>query len=160
MSIPVYRLVKKKYASTAFSGEGAREYGGRWSSPGVPCVYLASSESLALLEVLVHIESAALLNSYTLFRLHLPSDQVKQHDLSRLPSDWRAPLSAGALSFGNAWLTQMKPELILAIPSAVVHRESNFMLNPAHENFDELVAQAVELELNPDPRIVDMTRSK
>ncbi|WP_157832651.1 RES domain-containing protein, partial [Candidatus Regiella insecticola] len=35
----------------AINGEGARLYGGRWNNRGRLCVYLASSESLAILEV-------------------------------------------------------------------------------------------------------------
>ena len=48
--IKVYRIVKRKFASVAFSGAGARLYGGRWNSPGVSMVYTSSTIALALLE--------------------------------------------------------------------------------------------------------------
>ncbi|MBC8006624.1 MAG: RES domain-containing protein, partial [Prolixibacteraceae bacterium] len=41
-----------RYAGTAFSGEGARLYGGRWNRKGVPMVYTAGSQSLAMLKCL------------------------------------------------------------------------------------------------------------
>ena len=39
----VWRIVTARYAGTAFSGEGARLYGGRWNPMGVPMVYTAST---------------------------------------------------------------------------------------------------------------------
>ena len=45
--ITAWRTTKSDYADTAFSGEGARLYGGRWNPVGVPAVYLSSSRSLS-----------------------------------------------------------------------------------------------------------------
>ncbi|MBU2431943.1 MAG: RES domain-containing protein, partial [Proteobacteria bacterium] len=39
MDIISYRVVKEKYLDFVFDGEGARLYGGRWNSKGVPVVY-------------------------------------------------------------------------------------------------------------------------
>ena len=60
--ISVWRIVKKKHEAAAFSGEGARIYGGRWTSPGKRVIYTAESVSLAFLEVLVHLDSSTLHN--------------------------------------------------------------------------------------------------
>ena len=38
-----WRIVKSRYASTAFDGEGARLYGGRWNSSGTRMVYSLES---------------------------------------------------------------------------------------------------------------------
>lgn len=48
-----WRLTTARHAHTAFTGEGARRYGGRWNAKGVPVVYTAGSLSLAMLEMLV-----------------------------------------------------------------------------------------------------------
>ena len=40
------------------SGMGAYLYGGRWNSPGQYVVYASGNVSLAMLEVLVHIDDA------------------------------------------------------------------------------------------------------
>jgi len=55
-----FRLVDEDYLESAFSGDGARLYGGRWNAPGVAMVYTAQSLSLAQLELLVHLLSASL----------------------------------------------------------------------------------------------------
>ncbi len=53
--VVAWRIVKRKHAKKAFTGEGARQFGGRWNSPGVAIVYTAESQSLAALEILVHL---------------------------------------------------------------------------------------------------------
>jgi len=50
-----WRIVQTHVADRAFTGEGARRYGGRWNSKGYAAVYTSGSISLAILEVLVHI---------------------------------------------------------------------------------------------------------
>ena len=45
--IEAVRLVLSKYAESAFDGQGARLFGGRWNSKGTPMVYAASSLALA-----------------------------------------------------------------------------------------------------------------
>lgn len=52
----VWRIVREKYAATAFDGEGAYRYGGRWNSQGRRVVYTSATLSLAALEMLVHLQ--------------------------------------------------------------------------------------------------------
>ena len=59
--ITIYRIVKEKRADTAMDGNGARLYGGRWNSIGRPVVYVAGSESLAILKILVHLKNTKVL---------------------------------------------------------------------------------------------------
>ena len=49
----VWRITTARFARSAFSGEGARLYGGRWTPKGLPVVYTAANQSLAMLEMLV-----------------------------------------------------------------------------------------------------------
>jgi len=53
-----YRIVKKRHVLSAFSGEGAKAYGGRRNRPGIPMVYAAESRALAALEALAHFQGA------------------------------------------------------------------------------------------------------
>ena len=53
--IRAYRILKRKFVATAFSGQGARLFGGRWNSPGVGVVYTAGAVSLGILEWRVHL---------------------------------------------------------------------------------------------------------
>ncbi len=61
MIVTAWRITKRKHARNAFTGEGAREFGGRWNNPGTAIVYTAQSQSLAALEMLVHLDSSELL---------------------------------------------------------------------------------------------------
>ncbi|GEK49968.1 RES family NAD+ phosphorylase [Vreelandella venusta] len=151
--VSAYRLVKRKFQETAFDGEGARLYGGRWNSPGNACVYVASTESLALLEIMVHLESYQLLNAYALLRLTLPADSILGVGEADLPDNWReAPAPAETADLGDGWLDSGQ-SLALAIPSVVVPREFNYMLNPEHPLFDQVITTAEALPFQPDPRL-------
>lgn len=54
-SIRVWRICNAKWAATAFDGQGAKIYGGRWNPIGISVVYTSSSLALATLELLVHL---------------------------------------------------------------------------------------------------------
>ena len=43
MMVTAWRIVATRFASGAFSGEGAWAEGGRWNSPGVRMVYTAGT---------------------------------------------------------------------------------------------------------------------
>ncbi|WP_447956620.1 RES family NAD+ phosphorylase [Vreelandella sp. EE7] len=151
--VQAYRLVKRKYQDTAFDGEGARLYGGRWNSPGNACVYVASSESLALLEIMVHLESYRLLETYALLRLTLPAESILRVGIEDLPDNWQeAPAPAETAELGDGWLAS-KQSLALALPSVIVPRELNYMLNPAHPLFDQMTTTAEELPFQADSRL-------
>lgn len=55
----LYRMTKTRYITTAWSGLGAKEAGGRWNSVGTALVYLSETASLTMLETLVHINAPA-----------------------------------------------------------------------------------------------------
>lgn len=151
--IPVYRLVKKKWRAAAFDGEGAKRHGGRWNSPGAQCVYVSESISLALLEVMVNLQNYRLLADYVVMRLTLKSDAVLQLPDDQLPGDWRAdPTPASTAEIGDTWLEDA-PSLALAVPSAVVPLEKNYLINPAHSDYEAVVATAEEVDLALDVRL-------
>ncbi|MGD0771893.1 MAG: RES domain-containing protein [Candidatus Solibacter sp.] len=58
------------------SGEGARLYGGRYNPKGIPAVYTAQSISLALLEILVHLEKSEIPEDYVAMGIELDRRQV------------------------------------------------------------------------------------
>jgi len=133
--VEAWRLVKTRYLTGAFDGEGAREFGGRWNSPGVAVVYLAESLALAALEVLVHLQNTSPLPAYSAVPVRFDARLVKTLSARDLPGNWRAsPPPADLRSLGDAWVRGMKSPL-LAVPSAVVEAERLFLLNPAHPGF-------------------------
>ena len=72
----VWRITTARFAQTAFSGEGARLYGGRWNPKGWEVVYTAESQSLGLLELMV--QDDPLRAHYVLIPAQLPADLVGQ----------------------------------------------------------------------------------
>lgn len=130
----VWRLTTARFAKSAFSGEGARLYRGRWNKKGVPLVYTAASRSLAMLEMLVQDEP--LRARYVVIEARIPKavliDRIKVQDL---PSDWREIAARETLqAIGTEW-AKKRSAAVLAVPSAVIPAETNYLLNPLHPGF-------------------------
>lgn len=131
----IWRLVKSKYAASAFDGEGARLHGGRWNSVGTAAVYGADSTALAVLEVLVHLGDVRPMSAYSLVTAEVPDSLIDDVDLALLPSGWDAfPVTSQVQAFGDVWLRSSRA-LALRLPSAVVHEGTNLLINPAHAKF-------------------------
>jgi RES domain-containing protein len=129
-----WRLIKTKYLSTAWDGEGARKAGGRWNPPGVAVVYTSGSLSLALVEVLVHLP-ADILPAYSAAPVEFADSLLTAIALAELPKNWRdSPPPATTQGIGAAWIASAA-SVVLRVPSVVVPGESNFLLNPAHPDF-------------------------
>ena len=91
MTVRSYRIVKHKWQDSAFDGEGARRFPGRWNNRGTPMLYTASTRSLAILEILVHFEAEDLLREhFVVFELSIPDACLLQLDTA-LPDDWMEP---------------------------------------------------------------------
>lgn len=132
-----WRITRARKPADAFSGEGARLFGGRWNSSGIRLVYTASSRSLAILEVLAHLTRSAPLNNYVLYRVECDDSLVQI--LSDPPTGWDSePPTVASQSVGDAWvLSATHP--VLSVPSAIVPQERNYVLNPAHSEFSRIV---------------------
>jgi RES domain-containing protein len=150
LTISAWRITKQKHAKSAFSGEGARIYGGRWNSPGTAMIYTAQSQALAVLEMLIHLDSPELLKRYSLFEVEMDLLYVAELDLSNLPRNWRAnPTPAGVRALGDDWVASRR-SVVLRVPSALVPAESTFLLNPQHPDFSKLcIGKAVPFQFDP-----------
>jgi len=133
--ITAWRIVHPMYADDAFTGEGPRRRGGRWSPSGVAVVYVASSVALATLEIIVHNQRALRLPEYVLFSCSFPEALVESIDRARLPKNWRDyPAPAELQQIGAEWLLK-RSSAVLEVPSAVIEEEVNYVLNPELEDF-------------------------
>jgi RES domain-containing protein len=149
-----YRLTKTQYAAEAWTGYGAKLYGGRWNHKGYPTIYVSSSISLAALEVLVHVSNEAILEEYTLFSIEIPDDQVAYVASEHLPTNWRhdpAPLST--MELGTGWL-QSGQGAALVLPSTIIPMENNAILNPSDVNFQHYLKSVVTLPFLFDSRLI------
>lgn len=152
--VPAFRITSKKYTATAFDGEGARLFGGRWNSKGTRMVYLASSYSLATLELLVHAEDYSLIEgNYDYVPVEIPDRCIEILDTKKLPANWNSPtVYANTQVLGDAWC-KSETSVVLGVPSAVSSEERNFLVNPLHPDFGMLdIGDPVEYRL--DPRLI------
>lgn len=133
--IKAWRIVKSKHAGSAFEGEGARLFGGRWNSVGTRMVYTSASRSLAALETLVHLNPPVF---FDFVIIPVTFDRRLVETLKDLPQNWREepPVRSGQLT-GDAWIRE-KRSAVLEVPSAVMPGEFNFLLNPMHPDFRKL----------------------
>jgi RES domain-containing protein len=130
--LTAWRIVTARHAATAFDGEGARRYGGRWNSPGVAVVYAAGTRSLAALEMVVHLGPGMRHARFVLIGCRFPDGLVERVDVATLPRDWRqSPPPAALAAIGDAWASRGS-SAVLAVPSALVPEETNYLINPRH----------------------------
>lgn len=133
-----YRIVKARHAENAFDGEGAGRHGGRWSGTGTRIVYTAGSLSLAILEIIVHLQQTAFLSSYVVIETQFPDELVQNLDPALLPANWRAsPAPAGTTAIGDNWIGESS-SAILRVPSVIVPSEHNYLFNPSHREFSRI----------------------
>lgn len=144
-----WRIVKKDHAATAFSGEGARRFGGRWNSPGTSVVYTSGTLALAALETLVHLNPPVRLE-YVAIPLDFDDAWVQKLKLSDLPADWtEEPPPPSTQILGDRWVKQAR-SAILELPSAIVRIEPNYLLNPAHPDFRKVrIGKAMPFAFDP-----------
>lgn len=140
----VWRMTTAKHAGTAFSGEGARLYGGRWNPEGVPMIYTAGTQSLATLELLV--QDGRLLASYVMIPVTIPARlKIERVEIDDLPDGWREFTSRDQLrDYGADWIKRGS-SAVLAVPSAVIPSETNYLLNPLHPSFSKLKIGAAQV---------------
>ena len=140
-----WRIVRAARANSAFTGEGARIYGGRWNSPGTAVVYVSEHESLAALELLVHLTPLFPDARYLSFRLEWDDKLTENLPAKDLPVNWKAePPDFQTMQIGDDWIRAGK-SVALAVPSVLSASEMNFLLNPRHGDFKRIkISQPVE----------------
>ena len=151
-----FRLVDEAFQESAFSGEGARLYGGRWNSPGVAMVYAAQSLSLGLLELLVHLEAEDVLRQHWRYIAVdvLPEAVLQCESWDALPPDYAVwPGPASTRKIGDRWIAE-SASAGLSVPSAIVPGERNLLLNPAHPDYAAATVVGAPTRLILDPRLV------
>ncbi len=153
MTIRAWRITKAKHASAAFSGDGAKAYGGRWNSPGTSVVYTAGSVSLAVLEILVHLQIQDVIQRYVLFEVTFDEGLVKTIPATSLPKTWRrSPPPTAVQRVGDDWVAAAD-SAVLQVPSAIIPNEWIYLLNPAHADFSRITIGPKQ-QIRLDPRLI------
>jgi RES domain-containing protein len=130
----VYRFAHKKYAYD-LSGTGAKLKGGRWNTAGIPVVYTSEHISLGLLEVLVNTGTLEELQSFQMIVIEIPDAVVSVHEvqIGKLKKEWYADFDYS--QFLGSEILKSKKSLLIKCPSAVIHQEHNYLINPEHPDF-------------------------
>jgi RES domain-containing protein len=147
MPLDVFRVCRAVHAR--LDGSGAKRVGGRWNSPGRAVVYTAESVALAVLENLVNMSRADFPTGYVVTGVRIP-DHV-----AILPEPHvRRSLGlhgAGSRALGDFWI-ESSLSAVMRVPSIVVPGASNYLLNPAHVDFRQLVVKR-PMPFEFDPRL-------
>jgi len=149
----LYRLTKTKYLSTAWTGYGAKEAGGRWNSVGTSMVYVSEAASLTMLETLVHLRATHIMDYFTLLRIDVPDAQIQKANMDELPDNWadeEAPPELAA--YGDAWCFTGS-SIALRVPSALSPVEFNYLLNPEHPDYYRVIKKSEEIPFRFDSRL-------
>ena len=150
----VWRLTPPAYATT-LDGEGSRLVGGRWNKRGTPVVYTSSHLSLCVLETYVHLPP--------MLRNDLP--EMEAVGIS-VPDTARTTLVSAARfksllaqsdafsacqALGEEWFSP-GDVLVLQVPSVIVPRETNLILNTQHPQMRDVRIVSAE-PFRFDPRL-------
>jgi RES domain-containing protein len=128
----IWRICRARFAGEAFSGLGARRFGGRWNTPGVPMVYASSSLALAAIELFVHLEPNLQPDDLVSIAAELPEGEPAQRlGPNQLPVGWWMDDFEPLRAIGDAWILQRK-SLAIHVPSAALRSEWNVLVNSLH----------------------------
>ena len=135
MSVELYRLADPRYNGDlvqAVAGIGGLFGPARWHVKGYRIVYMATTLSLATLEM--KVQDMGMKPAYAAFKITVPDSMSRRRiDTAQLPDHWRTREAyPECQALGVAWLTGPDDTALLLVPSAVVPSETNYLLNPAH----------------------------
>ena len=134
--LTVFRIFKTKHSAAWFDGEGAFRYGGRWNSPGTRLLYASASLSLAVLEMLVHLNTEELMSAYSFASLRFDEKLVMPvGDFQKLPSKWSdSPVPLAVQEIGDQW-ARSNASAVLKVPTSLLPGEFNYIVNVEHPEF-------------------------
>ena len=92
------------------------------------------------------------MDAFVVVSAALDGDAIEVPPPSYLPDDWRAyPALPSTRRIGDAWLSEGR-SLALKVPSVTVRGQHNYLINPAHPDFEGVEVSDPE-PLDLDPRI-------
>jgi len=140
----VYRITSPSYARD-LSGVGAGLHGGRWNPKGVNLIYTAESRALAALELYANRAMVTTLSNLSLVSLIVPDGiSIKKLLPDDLPAGWNVYPAPDVLAgIGGRWAVSMET-LLLCVPSALMVKEFNYIINPAHADMAKVRIGEIE----------------
>ena len=138
----VYRICKKEHAN--LEGLGGIYSWGRWHRKGQRVVYTSESRSLSALETLVHVTDINILPSdLVVMEIDIPKTNIKIVTTEIISEDWNSyPYSEKTVNYGYQFLIDNKA-LALKVPSVVIEKEYNYILNPNHKDYSNCTIKSI-----------------
>lgn len=135
MKLTLWRSVRRAHADSAFTGEGAAQFPGRYNASGVRAVYLADCPSGCALELVASYATVEAIATHVLFEVEVDAPLVdlrsskarKRYGVSAAslvaPDDYRGPRRVA-----ERLLAEERPGAI--VPAATVARAFNVVIYP------------------------------
>ena len=133
----LWRLYRSRFGP-GLDGVGGTFADGRWHTRGERVVYFGGSAAIVVLERLAHTDPDLLPDDLQLaqFELADPHAESGVEEFGGLPADWIVDENA-TRRIGGDWQQQGR-SCLLAVPSAILPEESNFVFNPRHAEAGKL----------------------
>lgn len=140
-----WRIDRLKWADSSFDGSGAAKEGGRWNSPGVRVVYCSRNLAMAVQEQYIHLPKPVPRTLQLVkFRIEFGKLAMATIFAADLPDNWAVfPPAEFTQQMGDAWAASGRTS-ILAVPSALIPEEVNYLLNPQHRDFPRIVVSPAQ----------------
>ncbi|WP_106791168.1 RES family NAD+ phosphorylase [Aquimarina sp. Aq78] len=139
----VYRIAKQKYIKD-LTGIGAKTVGGRWNPKGVAVLYTSTTAALSALEVLAHLPAAYFPDDMSIATIEVPDTLITTIDIEKIPDNWnQIPVPIEIQNFAMQWIAE-EQYLGLKVPSIIIPKERNLLVNPMHPKFDKVKLIDVE----------------
>ena len=116
-------------------------------------MFTSATLSLAALERFVHTDPDLEPTDLLAVPVEIHDDiAIEAVEVETLPTDWRTFPAPPALALiGDQWFRSSRTA-VLSVPSVVVPHERNFVLNPTHRDFSQIVIGPSE-PFSFDPRM-------
>ncbi len=139
----VWRLFRRRFLSTSFTGAGGMYAASRWNHLEVAMVYTATSRALAALEFFINLEANEAPDDLLMAEAAVPDESIEALDLKQLPRNWRSLNNERCRDIGSEWARDLR-SLALKVPSVVVDGDWNVLLNPKHPEFAKVAVGPVK----------------
>lgn len=133
----LWRLYRTRHGP-GLDGIGGTFADGRWHTLGERVVYFGGSAAIVVLERLAHTDPDLLPDDLRLARFEFPEpvQETKADEVAPLRKNWTQD-EHYTRRIGGQW-RQQGFSCLLAVPSAILPEECNFVLNPEHPDAQRL----------------------
>jgi RES domain-containing protein len=133
----VFRIAKESFSKELTASGRAN----RWNIDDQFMIYTGSSRSLSTLELVVHKNAVQPSMKYKVMIISIADEEnlFMQILQENLPKSWRSMIAYPELQqLGSEWY-QNETSLVLKVPSAVIPKEYNYIINTKHPDFKSKV---------------------